>query len=331
MKVRSLSIHVTLACAAVVIGCGENDADPGSLSVVVQSEETITNGLSAGDGAEDIADGWDVTFDKYLLTIGDVDLHFATDANLVVEAAALHVVDLTQVSQSGLPLWTLDSLRAGRWEINYSIGGAANDAQRYTDVDQADFDRMVDGDLTYLVQGALSAADGRSCPPSALASPGTNAVIAGESAAGETCYDNTNITFSLGVVADAFFGPCEIDGVSGISIPSGGTQTAALTIHGDHIFFNGFPTGTEGGVIRVAQWLADCDLNVDGEVTQAELEQISLNDLAEIDSRFQLTGNLASGSAWDYLAAQLKTQGHVNGEGECPVDGEEHAHDSGAP
>lgn len=315
-------------CAAAVVGCTDDAVSSGTLVVSVESEETITQGISAGTGADDIADGWDVTFDKYLLTIGEIDLHFATDESRQAEAEELFVVDLAQVPAAGLPLWTLESLRSGRWEVNYHIGGAGHGAARHADVAQADFDRMVDADLTYVLEGTLAQNDGRSCPPPALASPGTDAVAAGDNAAGEACYANANVTFNLGVSAETFFGPCQIDGVSGVSIPSGGTQNLSLTIHGDHMFFNGFPTASEGGVTRLAQWLADCDLNVDGEVTQAELEAITLNDLTEVDSRYQLTGTgLADGSAWDYLVAQLKTQGHINGEGECDVDGEAHEHE----
>jgi hypothetical protein len=29
---------------------------------------------------------------------------------------------------------------------------------------------------------------------------------------------------------------------------------------------------------------------------------------------------------YDYVIGQLKTQGHFQGEGECPVDGVEHDH-----
>lgn len=314
-------------CASVVVGCSEDTADPGTLVVSVESEETITQGLVAGTGPEDIADGWDVAFDKYLLTLGEIDLHFASDDGVREVAEELFVVDLTQVPESGLPLWTFESIRSGRWEVNYHIAGAGHDAERHSSVSQVDFDRMVADDLTYWVQGALTKNDGRSCPPPALASPATDAVSAGDNAAGEACYANSRVSFSFGVPAETMFGPCEIDGVPGLSVPSGGTQNLALTIHGDHMFFNGFPTGSEGGISRLAQWLADSDLNVDGEVTQAELESITLDALSEVDDRYQLTGNLSAGTVWNYLIAQLKTQGHINGEGECPVDGAAHDHD----
>jgi hypothetical protein len=30
---------------------------------------------------------------------------------------------------------------------------------------------------------------------------------------------------------------------------------------------------------------------------------------------------------YDYVSAQLKTQGHFRGEGECAIDGAEHEHE----
>src|SRR5690606_21868771 len=95
------------------------------------------------------------------------------------------------------------------------------------------------------------------------------------------------------------------------------------TLHGDHLFFNGFPEGDEGGVRRLAQWLADSDLNLDGEVTRAELERITPADLPELDERYQLGGSPLRplDNVWTYVRAQLKTQGHMDGEGECAPDG----------
>ena len=63
-----------------------------------------------------------------------------------------------------------------------------------------------------------------------------------------------------------------LGGVPGVSVTADSTQTSALTLHGDHLFFNGFPEGDEGGVMRLAQWIADCDLNLDGTVTNDELQ-----------------------------------------------------------
>ncbi|MFW6067057.1 MAG: hypothetical protein ACOC97_01875 [Myxococcota bacterium] len=308
-------------------GCGDGGAGAGSLRVLLEPEDVVIEGLEPGDGGEDIRDGWAVTFDRYLLAVGDIDLHFATDPSREAEAPEVHVVDLTQLSPSGLSLWTLDGLREGRWEVWYATPGAADGSMPHDDVAEEDHDAMIASDWTYLVDGVLTKADGESCPPAALATPGDRTPN-GNTSGGNDCYDAPSVRFTFGATAETTYGPCEADGVQGVAIAAGATQTAALTIHGDHLFFNGFPEGAEGGVSRLAQWLADCDLDLDGTVTREELEAIAPSDLPEIDDRFQLGGSPITPLAdmYDYAIAQLKTQGHFQGEGECPIDGAEHDH-----
>jgi hypothetical protein len=78
----------------------------------------------------------------------------------------------------------------------------------------------------------------------------------------------------------------------------------------------------------LAQWLADCDLNLDGTVTADELGAIAPSQLPELDDRYQLGGSPITplDDMYDYVMSQLKTQGHFQGEGECPVDGVGHDH-----
>ena len=143
----------------------------------------------------------------------------------------------------------------------------------------------------------------------------------------DACYDAPEVRFTFGASAETVFGPCEVGEVPGFAISVGANQTVAASIHGDHLFFTGFPEGDEGGVRRLAQWLADCDLNLDGTVTKEELEAISPSQLPQIDERYQLGGSPITPveNMYDYVRSQLKTQGHYQGEGECPVDGVAHA------
>ena len=311
-----------------VAGCGsEDEAGSGSLTVLLESEDVIIEGLEPGDGTENIRDGWAVGFDKFIATIGDIDVHYSTDESVEAEAGDVFVVDLTKIPAAGLALWTLDGLRAGRWEFNFRTPGAGDGSTRHDSVAQADYDEMVASDWTYLIDGVLTKADGQSCPPAALATPGSKTPN-GNMSGGNACYDAPTVRFTFGATAETSFGPCEIDEVPGFAISAGGTQTVAATIHGDHLFFNGFPEGAEGGVTRLAQWLADCDLNLDGTVTRAELEAITPSQLPELDERYQLGGSLITplNNMYDYVISQLKTQGHFQGEGECPFDGVEHGH-----
>lgn len=322
-KKRMIGIGSVLAVLGLA-GCGD-EAGSGNLTVILESEDTITGGLDPGADVENIKDGWQVRYDKFIVAVGDVDVHLSTDESVHAHGEDVFVVDLKTVPESGFPLWNLTDLRAGRWEFNYSTPSAADGATRHESVAQADFDQMRTNDLTYLVVGTLTKTDGKSCPPPSLAIPGA-ATPSGTNGAGHTCYANTSIAFNLGVNAETHFGPCEVDGIPGFSIADGSTQPVAATIHGDHLFFNGFPEGDEGGILRLAQWLADCDLNLDGSVTRQELEAIAPSALGEIDSRYQLGGSPITPltNMWVYVVAQLKTQGHMNGEGECPLDGAGH-------
>ena len=325
---RTVASLVFVALGLGAAGCGGDDGgESGSLIVLLESEDTITDGLEDGDAVENIRDGWAVGYDKFIIAIGDIDIHLATDEHVEAEAEDVFVVDLTQVPAAGLPLWSLDELRAGRWEFNFSTPGAADGSTRHASVTEADYAEMVTNDWTYLIQGELTKSDGQSCPPAALANPGSKTPNGNNSGAND-CYDAPRVRFAFGVTAETSFGPCEIDGVPGFSVPAGGTQTVAATIHGDHLFFNGFPEGDEGGITRLAQWLADCDLDLDGTVTREELEAITPAQLPELDERYQLGGSPVTplNDMYDYVMGQLKTQGHFQGEGECPFDGVAHEH-----
>lgn len=299
----------------------------GDVTVLLEPEDTITEGLEAGDSGESILDGWSVTFDRYLIAIGDVDIHLSTDETVGAEAPDVFVADLTQLGASGEALWSFDDVEAGRWEIHYATPGAGDGSMRHESVSEVDYDEMVAQDWTYLIEATMTHPSGQSCPPASLADVGDAVPNGNTNARAEDCYDNATVTFTWGVKAETAFGPCEIDEMPGFAVPEGGTQTVALTIHGDHIFFNGFPEGEEGGADRYAQWIADSDLNLDGEVTREELEQIAPSDLAELDDRYALGGApLELMEMWDYVIGQLKTQGHFQGEGECPFDGMAHEH-----
>jgi hypothetical protein len=323
-----LATIMTALLTAALVGCGDDDsASTGSLSVLLEPEDTIVEGLQPGSSGESIQDGWAVSFDRYVVTIGHIDVHLATDESVEADAEDVFAVDLTQLEPAGLELWTLDDMQEGRWELHYETPGAAHGAIPHESVSMADFDAMAVSDFTYLIDGTLSKLDGQSCPPAAIASAGDrepNGATSGDN----DCYDAPEVRFTFGATVETVYGPCEIDEVPGFAITAGQTETIALTIHGDHIFFNGFPTGDEGGVMRLAQWLADCDLDLDGTVTREELEAITPAELPELDpERYQL-GGASFDTMYDYVIAQLKDQGHFQGEGECAVDGEAHDHGS---
>lgn len=333
MSYRTGPEFLLLSSVFLLGACDGGSQGDATVRVLVEPEDVVTEGLQPGDGLDDVVDGWSVSFDKYIAGLGAPQLRLPSK-ELEQTKNQVVALDLVQVPSQGQRFWTFEQLVEGRWDFFYSA--LIHDAERDDTVSQADFEAMVEADWTYLIEGTLSKADGVSCPPESLADAPSDAVSAGENAAGDVCYENPEIQFSFGAEAETTFGPCEIEGVPGVSATSGSTSTVAITIHGDHLFFNGFPEGDEGGVIRLAQWWADVDLDVNGEVTQDELRAVSPSLLSEIDDRYQLGGSPISplDDMYTYVRAQLMTQGHFQGEGECPINGEaaaDHTHDDTPP
>ncbi|MEM6960781.1 MAG: hypothetical protein AAF355_07660 [Myxococcota bacterium] len=329
MTNRRIALLALIGVAAfTVAGCSDDDST-GSVSVLLESEDTILSGLDAGTEGEQIQDGWNVRFDSFIISVGDVAMTFSNNESTTADAHDVFVIDLTDVPANGIALWDLNDLRVGRWEFGYAVEAATADAIQDPSVSKEDYNRMVDEDLSYLIRGTLTQTGGESCPPEA--STTTNQTPNGNVGPdGDACYDNASVEFELAVPVDTVYGPCEIDEVPGVSVTEGTPRTVAASIHGDHIFFNGFPEGDESGVTRLAQWLADSDLNVDGTVEEQELRNLAPSDLAELDPAVYALGGSPIQpleNMWDYVQAQLKTQGHFQGEGECAIDGVEHHHD----
>ncbi len=270
----------------------------GDVTVLLDAEDSITAGLDPGTAGEDVVDGWTVRFSRYLVAIGEVQLRRTADGATARDARRW-VADLAGLGPAGSALTEITAVEIGRWDwFTYSTAGAGG-ALRHPTASEADFAAMAEGGLTYLLQGTIAKPDGQSCPPAG------------------TCRPAPEIAFRLGVPVDANFGPCQAeDGLPGVTVTEAGS-TVSLSIHGDHIFFDRFPSGAEV-VRRRAQWLADSDLNGDGEVTEDEVMSIDGADLFGSDT-YSLSGApFPIRTAWDFVRSQLATQGHFQGEGECP-------------
>jgi len=299
------SLLRSIIALGVLTGCAEAT---GTADLVVQAEDTITDGLEPGVDTENIVDGWTINFDRYITAIGHVHLHQDV-AGLEVSDETVYVLDLASVNEDGFALTSFADIATGRWDdIEFETPAATASAVRDPSVTQAEFDEMVAGACTYLIEGTMTNPTGERCVP------------------GAACASATSLSFRFCVPAATVFGPCNTpDGLPGLVVNAGLTTTNAITIHGDHMFFSAFPTGEEL-LDRRAQWLANCDTNGDGAITQAELEGVDPSAIFAAPDYSLAGAPRPINNAWDFLIAQLKTQGHWNGEGECLVDGEGHDH-----
>lgn len=296
----------TSIIATAALGCA---SPTGDLTVLLAAEEVIIDGLSAGEGSTQIVDGWTVRFDKYIVAVGDIHLARTAD-ELEAHDHTVHVVDLATLPPGGIELARFSDLAAKRWDRFSYATPHAEGAERDESVSQADYDEMVEHDWTYLIEGTLENPSGESCPP------------------GGECRSATRLSFRIGATVETVFGPCQAADQPGVVVTEGGTAVT-ITIHGDHLFFDTFPSGAEV-IERRAQWLANADLDGDGAITNDELRAIDAAALFPSDT-YSLGGAPFTPleSAFDFVRSQLATQGHFQGEGECPwsVDGASGGHD----
>lgn len=295
------ALALALLAAPLVASCGD---DTGDAVILLEAEESITDGVAAGQGRGEIVDGWTATFSKYVVALGPIEMARSTHPGVETDASE-RVLDLRSVPEGSLEVATFSGLAAGRWDLfSYRLVVATNETARDASVSEADFARMVSEGCTYLVQGTLTKPGGESCPP------------------GGACRAAETIAFDLCVPAAVQYESCVSEtGIPGLPVTAGSSRSASITLHGDHLFFPGFPAGSEN-VMRRAQWLADSDVDGDGTVTRTELEGLTakgglLSTLLPADEYALSSPPFALENAWQYVRSQMVTQGHFQGEGEC--------------
>lgn len=293
-----------LAAAAGLGACAGSDADHGRVQVFVEPEETIVGGLQAGDGEEQVVDGWEVQYDKFITVIGPVWAGRDRDHGDELKSTQVYVVDLQAVPAGGWIIAEFDEVEATRFaQFGFDMPAATAGALRAEGTTAADFDEMVEHGYSLLVSGRIAQQGGTACKPTDR----------------QDCYDVDEVRFEFKLAAGTRFDDCAAeDGDSGFAVPSSGTVQVKPTIHGDHWFFSELTQGAER-TERRAQWLADADLNRDGETTTEELAQIRASDLFTPD-HYNLSGAITPiHTALDYVIAQAHTLGDFQGSGECPT------------
>lgn len=298
LSLCALGLPVALAGACGDSGVGKGK---GTLRVLLEAEETITEGLSVGNDPEDSGD-YAVRFTKYLVTIGHVRLA-RSGARDERELAGPFVADMTKVGEAGVELGVFKDLRAGEWaSFGFETPMANNGAKALKGVSASDLEEMIEHGYTYWIEGIVERSEAEGGP----------------------------LTFVVQTDAVTAYRNCEYEGEPGVTVVADGTATATITLHGDHLFFNTFPTGSEGTIRRMAGWLVKADLNGDGKVTTDELAEADATDLFPRSSGYSLDGApIPIETGLDFVRAQLATQGHYRGEGECiwEFEGETSSHD----
>jgi hypothetical protein len=247
-------------------------------------------GLAGGTGQDQVRDGWRVDYSKFLVAVGTFD--FVEADGTRVSHQELGVIDL----MSAAPATTLTSLELepGATSVRFSLPNVTTGFSAVAPATTADYDLMASNGYSVYFEGTIEKTGGQSCKPGVPAD----------------CKPATSIKFRWGVPAGELFDDCP-----DLEVAAGETLTAMLTVPGDPWFFTSFdPAATP---VRRAQWIADADLNRDGETTIAELKQIKASVLLTPTLGYKLTGApITVSTVYSFLEAQARTLGR-NGMGMC--------------
>jgi hypothetical protein len=275
----------------LLAACEEDQrAEQGKLRVSLRAEDTITDGLSVGNDEENTRD-YAVSYTKFIVAVGKLRLGQATSGKQLA-SDAVYLVDLKQVGEQAVELAEFGGVRAGEWDQFAFETPAAADSTEALDVAPGDAQDMIDHGWTYWIEGSVQR-------PQADGGP---------------------VDFVIQTAVPTLFKDCELDGEPGVTVIADQTATGDITIHGDHIWFNSFPTGSEGSVERRAAWLLEADRDGDGKVSTEDLAALDATEVFTTQLGYSLDGapeEIPIDSALDFVRAQLATQGHFRGEGEC--------------
>jgi len=244
---------------AAAAGCGGDGT--GAAQIFVEPEDSIPMGIAAGDGEENIRDGWTVTYDRFLVVIGNVRAS-RSDSGEQIGDPGVYVLDLKKAPAEGYVIASFDEIAAVRWDrFGFDLSNAKTGDKALSPTSDADASFMITNKYSLYIEGTISKPGGQSCPP------------------GQMCRVAEKIAFRWGLPAGTSFDDCATeDGLAGFAVPADGSAQVKPTIHGDHWFFSNFTGGAEL-TTRRAQYIADSDLDGDDETTLDELRQVKAADV----------------------------------------------------
>lgn len=253
--------------------------------------DSSVKGLDPGDLVGSVGDGWSVRYDKLLASFGG--LYAANPAaESVVRDTQRFVVNLIAVHpRLGNAIQVLN-VHTGEYG---SMMVATPGAEGVSDCRQCaagDLKLMLDGGYSLYIAGKITNEAGQSCAP-------------GEPT---DCAPAPEVRFRWGIPGGVRHAECP-----GFTIQANDTTSITWMVNGDRWLLSGFSPDDESAP-RLAQWIADADLDRDGETTIDELQQIKAELLFPPERGYDLTGAPRSiDTAYDFLIAQVEAFGAANG------------------
>ncbi len=300
------------AVAALFIGaCGVDDRSTATFEQTNQGASSAGDGvdavsvtIKAGHGASglepgaaisSVGDGWSVRYDRLLVAVGDVKESSGSTPESFTDGTT-YLVDLRQLPAGGASIASSTLSRMSFEDAEFSTLVPADNAVLLL-ATEADRQFMVDAGYSIYIEGSLSSASGRSCRPDDPTD----------------CTPAPTIVFSWGLAAAASFSGCD-----GFTLSDDETAALTVTLSGDHWFLDSFAADAERSPRR-AQWVADADLDRDGETTLDELRAVNASLLFSSERGYDLSNApIPVATAYDYLAAQIRTLG-INSATGCAL------------
>lgn len=267
-------------------------AGTGTLRLFASGEEAAEVGYPTSTGPDAIAfsDGWTLTFDHVLVSVGEVvlgDIRVASD---------IMIVDL---HEGRTELFTEEGLVPQRYDVGYSLVVPTVAASNVGPVDPAARAAMMAAGAAVYLEGTA------------------NHPTHGE------------YTFEIAVPGGVIASECErADGTLGIVVPESGIADGEITIHLDHFFFDS--ATAEEPNLRFEAWAAsagaDRRITLATLATQdlADLvgvDGMPLDDDATLVAYEPPATGLPSMDLSAFVIAQALTLPHWTGEGHCNYAG----------
>lgn len=240
--------------AALLPACDTDEAaGAGTVRVLAGGGAAIAEGFPSQEGSVTHAfvDGWTLTFSRYLLVIGTVQLSDPDGGDVDAQWTGPTVVDLAAGRGADQLIATLDEVSATRHDVGFELV-RADAATQVASADADDLALLRDNGWSFYVEGAATKA-------------------------GRT------VTFGLGFDAAARYSACTngVDGTRGIAPVNQSVVDAYLYSHAVHLFWD--TLGETDQNLRFDALAAVA--GDDDHITAEELAGQDLNDLRDADGQ----------------------------------------------
>lgn len=290
---RSFLIAGSLGAALVgTLACGDDgggDMNPPQESVsdgttdrfgIVDLSVAAGTGVAGFDG-DALADRWTVRHDRLLVAVGTFRFTAADGAAVTHEASG--VVDLLQASSPAL--LAAVNVPVGSAEVGFSLPVATSRFSAIGSTSAADLELMTSNGYSIYIEGTITRKDGMTCTGDAP----------------PVCTPAPEVRFRWGVPVGL-----DIDDCPTLALVEGDLIEQVLTLTGDRWFRTDFQDDAEP-TLR-AQWIANADIDRDGETTLEELERLPAATLLRSDLGYDLrrAAPIAVTTARDFVEAQVR-------------------------